>query len=502
MKTHVILFAVLFIFILKSKAQSTIYGGNATPMVLSDGYATDYSPAGTFILADGNITLSNNSIYEHGNDLLNNLGSWISLTGSKDLFTAVGNNTISGFFAPNFYNASFNIGASNVMDVTNNQGINIFNLLDFNNGISTTRRSANEAGAIRFQNGANYTGANSNSNYVNGYVSNVSNSNFTFPVGNQNSLEQRTLATSGMNNTSQLSIAYWAGDVGTNIDPTGGAHNRSSLAPGLISVSPIGFWDWIAVSGNSSITTVTVSIPDMSVLGGYGNSAEMRLVGWDINTNRWEILGTAGTVANTAGNLLSGTINNMADYSAIAIGNVLQNPLPVNLVSFVGTMQNCAAFLKWKTTNEINSNKYVVEISTDGISFLSVGQVISLNNTTGATYNFSYKDLRNGANFFRLKMIDNNGTFTYSSIIMLNNTCGYSIVIGPNPVSNVVYIKGLQKGNVVIIYNAIGQQMTQVKNIDGAFTININMENYTPGVYIIKVVSDNKILVSERIIKH
>jgi hypothetical protein len=121
-------------------AQNTTYGGGNAPLSVDAGYVSDYSPDGTIVLADGSVMLTNNATYEHGNNLLQNSGSWTA-TGSLDLFLSAGSNTISGSTAPSFSNVQFNIGAGNTMAITNAQGVNIAGTLQFNNGITTTVRS-------------------------------------------------------------------------------------------------------------------------------------------------------------------------------------------------------------------------------------------------------------------------------------------------------------------------------------------------------------------------
>lgn len=465
----------------------TIIGGGAMPVYSDGGYNSDYSAPGTFVLSDGSVTLTNSSTYEHGNNLLDNQGSWVSNTGSNDLFAGTGANTISGTNAPNFFNGNFS-NTVTTMDVTNSNGINVAGILAFNNGLTTTIRANSSTGAIHFADDATYTNsAIGDAQYVNGYVSKAGNDAFTFPVGNQGGTDLRTLSiTAPATATDQLSIAYWRGDAGTALDPTGGAHSRASLAPGLASVSPIGFWDWIPVAGTSG-TTVTVSLPAQTGSGSYTVAADIRLVGWNTTSNRWEILGAGGASSLAEDATLSGTVSNLGNYSAIGWGSVTQIPLPVKLVAFSGKVVNCSAELEWRTASEQSSDRYEVEHSTDGKSFTMVGTVKSRNSATGSTYTFSYPHMNAGTHQFRLKMVDISGKYAYSNTVSLRSDCGATqISVWPNPVTSAVTVAGLNGPARVQLINVVGQLVRELHA--EATSLSIDMSNYASGRYIIRIV--------------
>lgn len=109
--------------------------------------------------------------------------------------------------------------------------------------------------------------------------------------------------------------------------------------------------------------------------------------------------------------------------------------LPVRLLSFTGRPQNGAVRLEWLVANEVNVLRYEVERSTDGRSFEKTETVTAL----GANQTRLYRSLDNqplkGVRYYRLKMVDRDNSYRYSSVITVVNhnevPAGFTIV--PNP---------------------------------------------------------------------
>jgi hypothetical protein len=89
--------------------------------------------------------------------------------------------------------------------------------------------------------------------------------------------------------------------------------------------------------------------------------------------------------------------------------------------------------------------------------------------------------------YFRLKMIDKNGSFTYSNIQSANcSKGGGTIVIGPNPTTNYFTVRGMQDGkNKVQVYAANGQLVKEqdIQQNQG----DVNIAHLAPGMYTVKI---------------
>jgi hypothetical protein len=145
--------------------------------------------------------------------------------------------------------------------------------------------------------------------------------------------------------------------------------------------------------------------------------------------------------------------------------------LPVTLSSFTATESNCKVGLNWKSGVEINLLKYQLEYSTDAANYTVVTSI----NPTGdnSVYNFSHQ-AEQGRGYYRLRMVDKNGSIKYSEIISLNISCaGKSILLFPNPANNVLNVNLTgYKGNVSgTLYNARGQLVLTKQLSNGINTI-------------------------------
>lgn len=167
-------------------------------------------------------------------------------------------------------------------------------------------------------------------------------------------------------------------------------------------------------------------------------------------------------------------------------------PLPVGLASFTGQLvasPACAATLSWRTASELNSQAYEVQASADGQLYAPLGSVRSQNNPTGAAYSYAVGALA-GTRYFRLKILDLDGTFTYSSVVTLTATCpARPLLLAPNPARDQVQVSGLPEGTSrLLLYNATGQCVAQVR-AEGHATL--SLASLPPGVYWLRAVSES-----------
>jgi hypothetical protein len=484
MKRLLILTAVTVVAV-SARAQNTTYGGGSAPYAIDGGYVSDYSPGGTVVLADGIVTLTNSATYEHGNTLLQNGGSWTA-TNSLDLFLAAGNNTISGSIAPSFNNVQFNIGAGNIMAITNTQGIQISGQAQFNNGITTTVRSNTSTGALHFAAGATYTGANTDASHVSGYVSKAGTTVFTFPVGSGTDL--RTLSISAPAATAEISAAWFAGDPGTVTDPSDGTvHSSTVVAAPIQSVATTGFWDWIPVAGSDDGLTVTVSIPDLSATSVA--AADLRLVGW--NGTQWiNLSGSSGASGNTENSTLSGTIPVGITITAIGIGSI-STPLPVSFSAFTVKADGCKVQLNWSTAMEINNDYFTVERSRDGRTFTGIATVQSRGNSN-EKHDYVYIDEHpeNGSGYYRIRQVDLDGKHTATSIQQVYVHCNGNDAIRVFPtVSNnniqIILPAGYEDATITLL-TALGQQI-KVPVEGGGLSYRIRVDQLASAMYIVRV---------------
>jgi hypothetical protein len=109
--------------------------------------------------------------------------------------------------------------------------------------------------------------------------------------------------------------------------------------------------------------------------------------------------------------------------------------VPVELTSFTAVHNNNQIILNWSTATEINNHGFEVERKTgDGI-YLRIGFVTG-HATTTEIQNYSFVDskIASGIYTYRLKQIDFDGSFKYSSEVDLTITTEFALEQNyPNP---------------------------------------------------------------------
>lgn len=184
-------------------------------------------------------------------------------------------------------------------------------------------------------------------------------------------------------------------------------------------------------------------------------------------------------------------------------------PLPVKLESFTAAAGKCAAVISWKTAEEINTDRFIVEQSRDAINFSPVATVKAKNNFGGAVYQQSIAQ-NEQQSYYRLKIINTNGTYTYSSVINQKVSCGQVDVISiyPNPLNGAdklgVHISTTYRGAVKLsVYNAQGQVMV-VKQVpvNSAETIyELGVKEIPQGAYLLRCTTDSGVELSSQALK-
>ena len=200
------------------------------------------------------------------------------------------------------------------------------------------------------------------------------------------------------------------------------------------------------------------------------------------------------------------TVNN----SSFAMDNLCANallaagPVPIILSEFNAIKNNCTANLSWKTSTESNSDRFEVEISTgNNPTYASVGTVAAAgNSSTTKSYQFSYPMQQGVVYYFRLKMIDKDGSFKYSEIRSLSCTKGKNgIAIAPNPVKTRFTITGMENGkNSILVYAANGQLVKA--QVIAQNQGDVNVSYLAPGLYTVKVTSETGNTVVNKLIKY
>lgn len=177
--------------------------------------------------------------------------------------------------------------------------------------------------------------------------------------------------------------------------------NSTDMAGAAITTPTITPSTYATVSGN----TITGNSPDPSTTGGSKTK-----ISYPTGTCVKTLTITYQTGANAQTN---------PSTQLISIGDMnWSSALPVILTSFSSQAIAKGIKLNWETSSEINSDRFDLQRSNDAQSFENIGQITAAFETT-EKQQYQFKDAApfEGWNYYRLKSIDRDGTFSYSRII-------------------------------------------------------------------------------------
>ena len=135
--------------------------------------------------------------------------------------------------------------------------------------------------------------------------------------------------------------------------------------------------------------------------------------------------------------------------------------LPVRFLYFTGYASENENYLQWITAGEMNNNLFELQISATGTNFSTIASINSKGNSLTDQY-YNFRDLHpfSGPNFYRLKLVDKDGRFDYSSTISISKYKSIKqLAVYPNPVTNGGLNLQLPFAAVLSIYNSMGVQV-------------------------------------------
>jgi hypothetical protein len=169
-------------------------------------------------------------------------------------------------------------------------------------------------------------------------------------------------------------------------------------------------------------------------------------------------------------------------------------PLPVELTKFTALNNNNSIKLNWQTASEINNDRFEVERSLDGATFRTIGTQKGQGNSQSITnYTFIDKTPVNGMNYYRLKDVAFDGTFSYSKVVAIQVGKKTNFVAYPNPATssiNIEYEAQKDESSVNIqVYDIFGKvQVSSFMDLsEGINILPLEISQLAVGSYFIKV---------------
>jgi choice-of-anchor B domain-containing protein len=206
---------------------------------------------------------------------------------------------------------------------------------------------------------------------------------------------------------------------------------------------------------------------------------------------------TSGTVSVTYSK--AGYISQTITGVVLANGVVtLQNvalqpvPTPVELIDFQGITDDDKIKLSWQTATEINVKAFDIEkLSTkNGLEEWQIIATTKANNAP-STYTSFDKNPELGINYYRLKTVDNDGSFDYSKVVGIAfSSKKSSVFLYPNPSKNRLFLSNnaYADNQNVLIMDVVGKVV--LRSTVGQGRTGFDIENLSSGEYFLMIDGD------------
>jgi len=215
------------------------------------------------------------------------------------------------------------------------------------------------------------------------------------------------------------------------------------------------------------------------------------------------------------GDIISNSAGIFFDYNLPVQTNteqtvVMATVLPVKLSQFEGVLRNGIIKLNWKTATEQNTKLFEIERSPDGVNFGKIGEVKASNIMNGASYSFTDELPVSGYNYYRLKIIDEDRKYSYSTIVIISvrKSEGITWNVYPNPSPNGVVsvnIFGKLDGNCQLKVVDVNGRLMITKNMGSiraeSYGTTLNLGGLQKGAYVIRLFVGEKVFNHKVIIR-
>ncbi len=439
-----------------------------------------------------NLTIQNTGILDMDNDVgLNNdgtinlQGNWINTVGTAAfeegesivVFKGGNNQSITTTGGQeSFYDVTLNCGQD--LTINNETVIKREFIFQLGNVFSST------ANPLTFDITAFHTGATVNK-HIRGASRKISNTveDFIFPIGKSGIYRPLTLHTQSGGTSTQFFAEYFYSPY-TNTQPV--------LTP-LDHVSQVEHWILNRESGTAN-AQLTLSWGIESIVG---NLASLVVAHWT-TANQWESRGNS----LTTGNITTGTVKSadiITQFSPFTLGTIDDtNLLPVTWLSFdvKYNQEQENVLLEWTTATEYQNQSFVVERSENGIDFKEIG--VKKGNSDSRSikkYQFWDFELLYCKTYYRIKQIDTNGDFSYSTTKMIETKNDKKLGITNYQNKTILYSNLNESTKAkVMIYDMTGNTvgLFEVFLKKGQNEFLLPLYNISKTVYVYKIETENQ----------
>jgi hypothetical protein len=247
----------------------------------------------------------------------------------------------------------------------------------------------------------------------------------------------------------------------------------------------------VTVNGNVNVNNnSTFDVNNSGTLNITGNFTGGTNTNFQVDGN--VTIGGNLSVGNGSTATGSGTVNvggSCTDGTSVFCN---QGPLPVELTSFTALATGEGIIqLTWSTASQLDFSHFEVEHSMNAEDW-DVLTTITGEGTTSykKDYQFNHLFPGHGKNYYRLKMVDLDGTYEYSFVEVVSFALGKRISVSPNPTNgnSIAYhiTFSPSEADVISIYDLTGSRLFSMRVMESSSDEILLPASVKPGAYVLR----------------
>ena len=255
-----------------------------------------------------------------------------------------------------------------------------------------------------------------------------------------------------------------------------------------------GVWHFVTATRNQATAVITLYVDGSQVATTAGTNGSALTAPTLIGLGRNPCVATG---------VFTGSLDDIIAYnrvlSAVEVSNLYNyynsTPLPLRWKSFTGQVQEGQVYLKWETENSVNNDHFEIERSTDGADFSVIGMLSDksgIDNTAGgAVYGFTDLHPSKGTNFYRIRQVDIDGKYSWSSVVEFSiGTVPSSVIrLQTDPVTDEAIL--LNNDQLVVrrmqVVDVSGRILIDQPLYSNNSVLKIPTQSLRPGFYLLRI---------------